>query len=127
MGIWFDVASATPLGNLVAPVEDIGLAYFTLSLLLNVILTGMIVYRIWRHHRDMKKAFGGEVTYHSPFTSVTTMFVESAALYTMFLIPLLVTFALASPYSQIFLGVSPSVQVRISYGTGGNANGSRYR
>ena len=109
MGILFDVASATPLGNFAAPVELIGLAYFALSLGLNLILTGMIVYRIWSHQRAMKKMSDCDL----PYTSVTTMFVESAALYTIALIPLLVTFALTSPYSQIFLGIAPSVQVSI--------------
>lgn len=112
MGIIFVVATALQT-DLVASVDNIGLAYYTLSLSLNILLTGMIVYRIWRHQRDMKRVFDGLVRYRNPFTSVTTMFVESAALYTITSIPILVTFALVSPYSQVFLGVSPSIQVRI--------------
>ena len=109
MGILFDVASATPLGNLEASVEQIGLAYFTLSLSLNLILTLMIVYRIWSHKRTMRDMSDRD----SAYTSITTMFVESAVLYTIALIPLLTTFALGSGYSQIFLAVAPSVQVSI--------------
>src|ERR1700761_7663463 len=84
MGILFDFASASPLGNFAAAVELIGLAYYTLSLGLNLILTGMIVYRIWSHPRAVKDIPDCDKKY----TSVTTIFVESAALYTIALIPL---------------------------------------
>src|ERR1700761_5923108 len=109
MSILFDVASATPLGNLGASVQRIGLAYFTLSLSLNLMLTLMIVYRIWSHKRSMRNMSDHD----KAFTSITTMFVESAVLYTIALIPLLATFALNSDYNQVFLAVAPSVQVSV--------------
>ena len=109
MGILFEIAGATGMGALGKVDDTLGLAYFTLSLSLNLLLTGMIVYRIRSYQRSMRDLYDR----HKPYTSVATMFVESAALYTISLIPLLVTFALNSPYSQIFLGIAPSVQVSV--------------
>jgi len=115
MGIVFAIQNANPGGILTAAGANLGLAYFTLSLGLNLLLTGMIVYRIWRHQRIMREMTRGQELYDHDYTSITSMFVESAAGYTIVLIPLLTTFALNSPYAQIFLGISAPVQMMCTY------------
>ena len=67
--------------------------YFAISLSLNIILTVMIAGRIWYYQRSVMTAtIGGEFAVH--YTSITTMFVESATIYSITSLLLLVTFTL---------------------------------
>lgn len=113
LGIMWDVLSANPGGFFAQNVGQIALAYFSLSLALNIILTGMIMFRIWSYQRVINMHLGKD--YGHQYTSISTMFVESAAMYTAIAIPVLVTFTRGAPESQIFLGFAPAVQAMASY------------
>jgi hypothetical protein len=110
MGILFDIVSAQPTGFFSAIAMKIALAYFSLTLTLNLLLTLMICLRIWGYQRLIRESLGAD--YGKQYTSITTMFIESAALYTAVSIAVLATFATGSTLSQIFLGIAPCCQVR---------------
>jgi len=113
MGILFDIVSAQPTGFFSAIAMKIALAYFSLTLTLNLLLTLMICLRIWGYQRLIRESLGAD--YGKQYTSITTMFIESAALYTAVSIAVLATFATGSTLSQIFLGIAPCCQMISSY------------
>jgi len=113
LGIAWDIETAAPGGFYVVSVARISLAYFSLSLVSNLVMTGMIVYRIWTYQSIIRQSLGGDHGSHYNF--VTTMFVESAALYSIMSILVLGAFAANSTLSQIFLGLAPGVQLISSY------------
>lgn len=109
MGIAFDIETGSPSGLYGPTTVSFAIPYFVISLSLNVILTLMISGRIWYYQRTIKPAVGEDSgTY---YTSIMTIFVESAAIYSVTSILLLVTFILDNPINQIWLGIAPSVQV----------------
>ncbi|KAJ6612722.1 hypothetical protein B0H10DRAFT_2278881 [Mycena sp. CBHHK59/15] len=85
--------------------------YFAVSMILNIVVTVLITFRILFYKRR-----GTAISAYNPFNlSVVAIFIESAALYSVISLLLLVTFALGHPINQIWLGVSPSVQVISNY------------
>ena len=50
-------------------------------------------------------------SYGDHYSSLSAMFVESAALYSLMSIPLLISYGLMHPISQIFLSLNPAAQV----------------
>ena len=109
MGIAFDIETASPNGLFGSTTASFAIPYFAISLSLNIILTVMIAGRIWYYQRSVATAIGGEFAIH--YTSITTMFVESAAIYSVTSLLLLITFTMGNPINQIWLGIAPSVQV----------------
>lgn len=109
MGILFAVETASPAGLFGSVTASFAIPYFAMSLALNVLLTAMIAGRIWYYQKSVESAVGSEYAIH--YTSVTTMFVESAAIYTVVSLLLLATFTVGNPINQIWLGIAPSVQV----------------
>lgn len=80
-----------------------------MSLSLNILLTLMIVLRLAAYRQKGRYIFGQ--AYGEHYGSISTMFIESAALYTICSILLLATYATGHPINQIWLGISPAVQV----------------
>lgn len=80
-----------------------------MSLSLNILLTLMIVGRIWAYQREGKATFGRD--FGARYTSISTMFIESAAMYSIVSILFLGTYATGEPTNQIWFGISPSIQV----------------
>ncbi|KAJ7640764.1 hypothetical protein DFH06DRAFT_1215164 [Mycena polygramma] len=115
MGIMFGIETTSPNGLFGSITASFGIPYFTISLSLNIILTLLIVGRIWYHQRSMKALFGNDHSHQRPYQLLLTMFVESAALFSIISILLLVTFALGNPINQIWLGLSPAVQLIANY------------
>ncbi|KAF8553471.1 hypothetical protein OG21DRAFT_1414227 [Imleria badia] len=74
-------------------------AYASLSLLLNVTVTAIIAVRLLLHRRRMVRQFGAG--HGSHYASAVTIVIESASLYTAFLILVIVFFAVASSASNI--------------------------
>jgi hypothetical protein len=107
-GIALNVVHAVPDSFLSPRFNNIALVYFTLSIFLNVVLTGMIVFKMKRYQKEIADCLGPEQA--SPYISIRNMFVESSAVYTLVSLPELITIALYSPLSQIFVGLAPSVQ-----------------
>jgi hypothetical protein len=85
--------------------------YFALSMVLNMVVTLLIVLRICVYRRRGQTAFG----YGLSDISFNAIFIESAALYSLVSMLVVVTFSIGHPISQIWLGISPSVQVIANY------------
>ncbi|KAJ7077413.1 hypothetical protein B0H15DRAFT_562964 [Mycena belliarum] len=115
MGIIFGIETTSADGLFGSTTASFGIPYFAISLSLNIILTLLIVGRIWYHQRSLKALFGNDHTHARPYQLLLTMFIESAALFSIISILLLVTFALGNPINQIWLGVAPAIQLVSTY------------
>ncbi|KAF7431157.1 hypothetical protein PC9H_006877 [Pleurotus ostreatus] len=114
MAIIYTVDTASPtIGFFSKSTVNFGTVFLAISLSLNIVLTLMIVVRIWGYQRQGRSVFGKSFGQH--YTSISTVFVESAAMYTIVSILLLATYSIGHPINQIFLGVSPSVQMVANY------------
>ncbi|KZT08005.1 uncharacterized protein LAESUDRAFT_677219 [Laetiporus sulphureus 93-53] len=82
------------------------LAYFAMTLSLNVIVTLFIVARLLVLRRRMAAIFGPD----SHYTNLASILVESATLFSAFFILFLVPFALNNALSQVFLQTLGQVQ-----------------
>jgi len=92
-----------------------GTAYYSISIGMNVILTLLITGKLLVYRRRFKNASGAA---HNPanfYTSLLTIFVESAALYSTFAICFLVSYAISNPLNQIFLGFTTAAQQISAY------------
>jgi len=116
MGIMFGIETCSPEGSGLfgSGTASFAIPYFAISLSLNIILTLLIVGKIWFHQREMAKAFGNK-NFGRYYSVIVMMFIESAAMYSIISILVLVTFALGNPINQIWLGLSPAVQMTSNY------------
>ena len=102
--------SADPTAGFFSSAEgNLNLSSYTISLGMNVILTAMIVGQIFATRSKGRQMFGE--SYGDHYSSLSAMFVESAALYSLMSIPLLISYGLMHPISQIFLSLNPAAQV----------------
>ncbi|THV07197.1 hypothetical protein K435DRAFT_710547 [Dendrothele bispora CBS 962.96] len=115
MGVTFGIQTASPAGLFAASTASFAVPYFTISMSLNIILTLLIVVKIAYHRKNIAEALPEQRDSPRLYNLVSTMFIESAALYSIFSFLLLVTFALGHPISQIWLGLTPAVQKICSY------------
>ncbi|KAF8554521.1 hypothetical protein OG21DRAFT_1578175 [Imleria badia] len=83
--------------------SQLGLAYYTVSVFLNTVSTGMVCYRMLRHGRSVREHLGQE--YASSYFAVVTLVVESVLPYTMCGIAFLVSLGVGSPTSVAFVCV----------------------
>ncbi|TEB20723.1 hypothetical protein FA13DRAFT_1644284, partial [Coprinellus micaceus] len=101
------------------------LANFAITTLLNVLLTGLIAIRLAIHIHNMRRYSCSDDGSMRAYTSVWGILIESSALYAIFSLMFMVTYALNHPASQMFLGFQGQVQVvaallialRVSRGT----------
>lgn len=87
---------------------NITLAYYVMSLSLNVIVTFLIVGRLLIHRRQIAQALGP--SHASSYTNIAAILIESASLYTVFAIMFLVPFGLSSSLANVFLQTVSQVQ-----------------
>ncbi|KAH8101223.1 hypothetical protein BXZ70DRAFT_117570 [Cristinia sonorae] len=113
LGMIFEVVTSAPAGLYSSLGNTFAVPFFTMSLTLNILLTLLIVARMWFHQRQGRKLFGPNYGQH--YTSISNMFIESAALYCINSILLLATFITGHPINQIWVGIAPSVQMVSSY------------
>ncbi|KAF7362401.1 hypothetical protein MVEN_00587300 [Mycena venus] len=85
-----------------------GTSYYAISLSLNIILTLLIIGRLLLYRRSLLKDL--PVAYGAHYISLITIVVESAALYTVFAILFLITYALNNPTNQVWLAVGSASQ-----------------
>ncbi|KAJ7123513.1 hypothetical protein C8R44DRAFT_538714, partial [Mycena epipterygia] len=78
-----------------------GIVYWSLSLSLNIILTGSIVTRIRIVRHRVRKLLGSE--HSAQYLSVTAMLIESAALYAIWSLVFLICYARNTPLQNILL------------------------
>jgi len=120
MGILLLFESGLPASNLWTRLStDFALAYFTITLSLNVILTLLIVVRLLIHRRRVRKHLGPEHATH--YTSIASMLIESSALYSLFSLLFLVSFAVRSFAQNLFLPVLAEIQVSAAFAVFGSS------
>lgn len=88
------------------------LAYYVMSLSLNIIVTLLIAGRLLIFRYRMHKIMGPHHT--STYSNIVAILVESAALYSVFAVLFIVPFGLGNPVGNIFLQVVNQVQVRVA-------------
>lgn len=85
-----------------------GIAYWSLSISLNIILTLSIATRIWLARYRIRKTLGSQ---HSvQYISITAMLIESAALYAVWGMTFLICYARNTPFQNILLPPLGQVQ-----------------
>ena len=93
-------------------VTDFGLPYYSISLLLNIVLTLMIVTRLALHSRDIRNALGPLTKTSGLYKTVITMLVESFSLYAATFPLFIGPWAAGRSAAVIFLPVIAETQVR---------------
>ncbi|KAI5896433.1 uncharacterized protein SCHCODRAFT_02493744 [Schizophyllum commune H4-8] len=86
---------------------NFGLAYFSLSLAVNVILTFLIASRLLAFSKRMKATLGAQHAH--TYTSVAALVVESAAPYALTNLVFIVTYGIGSPLSYALLPILSQV------------------
>lgn len=111
MGTLWTVQSSQPdsLYNKVS--RAYGTSYYAISLGTNIILTIFIVVRLFLYRRNLIKHLSGYHARH--YVSLAAIIVESAALYSVFALLFLITYAVDDPVTPIFLGLVASTQVKV--------------
>ncbi len=90
-----------------------GTAYYAISLGVNILLTVLIMFRLYMYRRRLLQAsLPSEHGKH--YVSLAALIIESAALYSVFALMFLISYAVQHPINQIFLGVASSTQVMFS-------------
>jgi hypothetical protein len=86
------------------------LSYFFFELATNVIVTILIVLRLYFYRLHTKHALLGPV-HVAEHTSIESMIVESAAIYSTFSLLFLIPFAMTSPVANVFMQVLGEAQL----------------
>ncbi|KAF7356717.1 hypothetical protein MVEN_01006500 [Mycena venus] len=85
-----------------------GTAYYAVSLGVNIMLTLLIIGRLVSYRRTLLESLPAELANH--YISLATVIVESAALYSIFAILFLITYAINNPTNQVWLAVASGCQ-----------------
>ena len=86
-----------------------GTSYYAISLSINIVLTILIVIRLIQYRKTAMAALPEEHAKH--YLSIVTVLVESAALYSIFALLFLITYAINNPINQVMLGIAQATQV----------------
>ncbi|KAF7376506.1 hypothetical protein MSAN_00066600 [Mycena sanguinolenta] len=114
MGTLWTLESSHPdLSMYSALPQAYGTAYYALSLGSNIILTLLIIGRLITYRRRLLENFPDEPASH--YISLATVIIESAALYTIFAVLFLITYALNNPTNQVWLAVHQIANLLIIY------------
>ncbi|KAJ7207292.1 hypothetical protein B0H12DRAFT_1034584 [Mycena haematopus] len=109
MGTLWTLESSQPTLSLYSAVPmAYGTAYYAISLSVNIILTLLIIGRLIAYRRTLLESLPAELATH--YISLATVIIESAALYTIFAILFLITYAINNPTNQVWLGVASGCQ-----------------
>ena len=92
-----------------APDATYALAYGISSLLLNLTATGIIAGKLLVHRHQIVSQLGRDHGHH--YVSITAVVIESAAIYTSFLVVVIVAYAIGSPATNLLQQVIEPVQV----------------
>ncbi|KAH7926971.1 hypothetical protein BV22DRAFT_1007997 [Leucogyrophana mollusca] len=83
--------------------------YYALTLSLSLIATVLVVSRVHVHKRRLRKALGPG--HDSPYTSISTMTIESSGLYALWSCIFLVLYVVDNPIQLVFLASLCQVQI----------------
>ncbi|CAL1697608.1 unnamed protein product [Somion occarium] len=114
MQILFVFEAASPdAGFFSSSTVSFVIPWFSISLSLNIILTAMIVGQMIRCRKRGQAVFGS--SYGDHYGSISSIFIESAAIYSICSTILLITYAMNHPINQIWLAIGPAVQNICNY------------
>ena len=104
--------SSIPGSNLWSNITvDFGLPYFTISVALNVLLTFLICLRLLRHSQEFNLTTGSSSK--GLYRMLVAVLVESCALYALFSLLFIGTYASGNYMSDLFLPILSQVQVSL--------------
>lgn len=89
------------------------LVYFVLSLVINVSLTGLILWRLLRARSRARRNLG--TSHGSVYSQVMRIVVESAAPYALITVIFVILFGVRHPGFVLFFTLYPQLQVRLSF------------
>ena len=95
-----------------AAISTLGVSYFSVVLLLNVLLTLMIVTRLFLHGRNMRGITGDPHKTSGPYSALVVMLIESCAIYSVTFLLFIVLWAVKSPAANFFIPILIQAQVR---------------
>lgn len=86
-----------------------GTSYYAISLSINVVLTILITIRLILYRRSIMTRLPEEYAAH--YVSLAAIIVESAAIYSVFAVLFLITYAVDNPTNQVLLAFASAAQV----------------
>lgn len=93
-------------------VQVSGIWYWSFSCAMNICVSCLISARLWMHRRDISHAMGSQQG--AFYLGYMAMTLESALLYTVFVIIAMVVFTANSPLENVFFPVLGNIQVCVS-------------
>ena len=105
--VWIFQSSRRSLYSSVA--IDFGTAYYMSSLGVNILVTILITTRLVLHRREIVDILPPE--HAACYLSMTSIIIESAALYSVTALVFIISYALDNPINQIFLSLASACQV----------------
>jgi hypothetical protein len=107
------IYQSTHLNNIWYSFKPIlGIPYFSVSISLNVLLTLIIVTRLILHSRSVGSALGPLVRPSRLYNAIVTILIESSALYALFSLLFIATWATKTRAIGLFLPILAETQVR---------------
>ena len=100
--------------NFLASVLDYAVPFHTISCALNIILTLMIITRLFLVHRNVRKAMNARVRVNGLYKVIVTSLIESCALYSVAFVLFVGLLAASSSILGVFLPVFLQVQVCVT-------------
>ncbi|KAF9461369.1 hypothetical protein BDZ94DRAFT_1263869 [Collybia nuda] len=114
MGTFWTLQSTQPgLSLYSAQPLAFGTSYYTISLAVNILLTILIIGRLVVYRKRIVRTLPEEHAKH--YISMMTIVVESAALYSIFALVFLITYATGHPANQILLATETACQQIAGY------------
>ena len=111
MGVLFVYQTSQPIGSTWYSISiNFGVPYLAIAVSLNVLLTLMIIVRLFLHSRNIRATMGTPGGIGGFYKAIITMLIESCALYTVN--SLLVIGLSNSGIADVFLPVLTETQVR---------------
>ena len=116
IGIVFVYESSRPdsIIRLSATINDFSLRYYSISFALNILLTILIIGRLFLLNRRIRKAMNAPVKLSGLYKTIVTALIESYALYTVTFLLFLGPWAAGNPIAGVFFSTLIEVQVRTS-------------
>jgi hypothetical protein len=112
MGTLWTLQSSQPGLSLYSKLpQAYGTSYYVISLSVNIILTILIMIRLFMYRRVILEALPEEHARH--YVSIAAIIVESAALYSVLALVFIITYAVNNPLNQVFLASASAAQVRM--------------
>lgn len=90
-----------------------GTAYYTIFLVLNVLLTFFISLRLLIHRRTILAIL--PAAHARPYVTLTAIVIESAALHTAFALAFVISYGVNSPVNQVMVGFASAAQACLGF------------